>query len=49
MKEYVIPAILVVVSITSLTVAADYLFEVFNDGAIGFGGVCIDKIHFYPS
>ncbi|CNI22090.1 hypothetical protein ACTZGB_12010 [Yersinia bercovieri] len=49
MKEYVIPAILVVVSIICLTVAADYLFDVFSDGVIGFGGVYIDKIHLYPS
>ncbi len=48
MKEYVIPTILVAVSIMSLSFVATYLFELLGHGVINIGGLCVDGIHIYP-
>ncbi|MGK4441931.1 hypothetical protein ACSMDF_00975 [Yersinia enterocolitica] len=48
MKEYVIPTILVAVSIMSLSFVAAYLFELLSHGVIEIGGLCVDGIHIYP-
>lgn len=46
MKEYVITAILVALSVLSLSLVAVSMFDLLSDG-LNISGVCIDNLHIY--
>ncbi|CNL06058.1 Uncharacterised protein [Yersinia intermedia] len=46
MKEYVIPTVLVAVSVVSLSLVAVSMLDLLGDG-LNISGVCIDNLHIY--